>query len=72
MVELARDEQFFRENEARLSQRFAGKVLVIRGCTVVAIYESRTVAERESLREFGAQAFLVKAIERTVSRSPGR
>ncbi len=62
MAELASDEQFFRENEGPLSQRFAGKVLVIRGGRVVAVYENPSVAEREATREFGAQTFLVKQI----------
>ena len=64
MVGLATEEQFFRENEARLSERFAGKVLVIHGCRVVAVYESQSIAEREATREFGAQTILLKAIER--------
>jgi hypothetical protein len=62
MAELASDEQFFHENEGRLSQRFAGKVLVIRGGRVVAVYENPSTAEREATREFGAQSFLVKQI----------
>ena len=71
MVELANDEQFFHQNEAQLSQRFAGKVLVIRGCRVVAVYENLFIAEREATREFGAQPFLVKTIERSMFAPSG-
>ena len=69
MVELAVEEEFFRAHETRLSQRFAGKVLVIRGCKVVAVYESRSTAEREAKREFGEQTFVVKAIGSEVAMS---
>jgi hypothetical protein len=62
MVQLAVEEEFFRVHEAQLAQRFAGKVLVIRGRKVVAVYERRCIAEREATREFGGQAFIVKTI----------
>lgn len=62
MTDLEREEQFFHENEAQLSQRYAGKVLVIRGGKVVAVYENISIAEREATKEFGAQTFLLKSI----------
>jgi hypothetical protein len=71
MVQLAGDEQFFHENEAQLSERFAGKVLVIRQRRVVAVYENLTVAQREAAREFGGQTFLVKPIARNAFATSG-
>lgn len=56
------EEQYFREHEAELSRRFAGKVVLIRGRRVVAVYEKQQVAEREAQREFGASGYLLKAI----------
>lgn len=70
MRELTGEEQFFRENEARLMERFAGKVVVIRGCRVVGVYENSAVAEREAAREFGTRSFLVKGIGRRALQSP--
>lgn len=69
MVELSVEEEFFRAHETRLSQRFAGKVLIIRGCKVVAVYESRSIAEREATREFGARTFVLKTIGSEVAMS---
>ena len=71
MVELVSDEQFFHENEAQLSERFAGKVLIIRDRRVVAVHENLTVAQREAAREFGGQTFLVKTIARNAFAPSG-
>ena len=71
MVQLAGDEQYFHENEAQLSERFAGKVLIIRQRRVVAVYENLTLAQREAAREFGDQTFLVKPIGRNAFAPSG-
>ena len=55
---------FFRENRESLERRFGGKVVVIKGRKVVAVYENLATAQREAAREFLPGTFLVQRIER--------
>ena len=68
---MSEEEHYFQEHEAQLNRRYAGKVVVIRGRKVVAVYETEVAARRESARQFGEQGYWLTLIApRRPSRGP--
>ena len=68
MNDLTFEQQFFETNRDFLAQRYAGKVLIILGQKVVAVYENPSVAQREAAKEFRNNSYLIQQIERPPMR----
>lgn len=64
MTDLLKEEiETYQENKAKLVVESNGKYVLIKGKTIVGIYESEKDALSEGIAKFGNVPFLVKKIE---------
>ncbi len=57
---LSEENRYFDENIDKLLERYTGKILLIKGSRLIAVFESPRAALKEGTRMFGREPFSVR------------
>jgi len=60
---LEKEFDHYLEHQEELVAEYDGKVLVIKGCAVIGVYESETEALEETAKEYELGTFLIQKCE---------
>ena|SRR5688572_9441270 len=61
---LQEETKYFRDNIGKLLDRYPGKLVLIKGSRLVAVFENQQTALNEGTRMFGLDAFSIRRVEK--------
>ena len=61
---LQEETKYFSDNIEKLLERYPGKLVLIKGSRLVAVFESQQAAHNEGARMFGTGPFSIRRVER--------
>lgn len=63
---LQKEFEYYLENHEKLVSSYIGRVIVIKDCKVIGVYDDDTEAITKTVKEHGLGTFLVQRVEREI------